>query len=167
MTRFVWLGLLLVWGHPAAGQPARGQPVTAQAVGLAQPDTQHVVLRRSPVGAFLRSAALPGWGQFYNDKSLKGALFIVLQAGLITGVLLERGSSRSGGLTPLGSSLLLGLIGVRVYSMADAYVDAQFSDFDRPDELGQRRPIRDHTIRLSAGVRLRRASKQKAEGSKQ
>ncbi|MCI0481917.1 MAG: DUF5683 domain-containing protein [Candidatus Dadabacteria bacterium] len=35
--------------------------------------------RRSPTGALMRSIAVPGWGQFYNDEYIKGPIFIAAQ----------------------------------------------------------------------------------------
>jgi hypothetical protein len=63
----------------------------------------------------------------------------LMEAGLLAGVLLERDRTGAGGLTPLGNGLLLGMIGVHIYGMADAYVDAHLADFDRPDAFGRRR----------------------------
>lgn len=39
--------------------------------------------RRTPAAAALRSAALPGWGQLYNDELTKGVLFIAAESLLI------------------------------------------------------------------------------------
>ena len=36
--------------------------------------------------ALLRSTFLPGWGQFYKKKPIKGAIFLAAEAGLLTGV---------------------------------------------------------------------------------
>jgi len=41
---------------------------------------------KSPVGAVLRSAVLPGWGQFYNEQYLKGVFVFSLNAGLLATV---------------------------------------------------------------------------------
>ena len=131
----IWTGIyILIWimGVPAE---ASGQPDTLAVT--AQSPIREALHQPSPTGALLRSTALPGWGQFYNRKPLKGSLFLILQAGLFTGVLLQRDQSQAGGLTSLGNTMLLGLLGVRVYSMADAYVDAHFADFD---EMVSRRP---------------------------
>ncbi len=93
----------------------------------------------SPTGALLRSMTFPGWGQFYNKKPVKAVILMLLEVGLFTGVLLEREQSPLTGLTPAGSRLLFGLIGVHIYGITDAYVDAHLVDFDTPDVFGHRR----------------------------
>ena len=93
----------------------------------------------SPNGALLRSTTFPGWGQYYNRKPVKGVILLLLEAGLLTGLLLEREAPPSSGLTAAGGRLLSGLIGVHIYGMMDAYVDAHLADFDTPDVFGRRR----------------------------
>lgn len=88
------------------------------------------IVTASPRGALVRSAILPGWGQLYNRKPVKAGSHLLIQAGLFTGVMLQRNRSSGGGLTSLGNTLLLGLIGFKLFSIADAYVDAHFADFD-------------------------------------
>lgn len=95
--------------------------------------------RASPSGALLRSTVFPGWGQYYNRKPVKGIILMLLEAGLLTGLLLEREQPPLTGLTPAGGRLLYGLIGVHIYGMTDAYVDAHLADFDTPDVFGHRR----------------------------
>lgn len=139
----IWLWSLLL---PVT--VAWGQADTLYTRDHVIPQKQPVTPLPSPKGALLRSAALPGWGQYYNGKRLKGSVFLLLQVGLLTGTLLQRSHTPSGGLTPLGNTLLFSLIGVRIYSMADAYVDAQLADFDDPQAHG-RRP------RVTVGLVLR------------
>ena len=91
----------------------------------------------SPRGALLRSAVLPGWGQRYNKKPSKSVVIATLEIGLLAGALLQR-DRVNGGMTTTGRRLLLGLMGVHLFSIADAYVDAQLADFDRSDGLAQR-----------------------------
>ncbi len=57
----------------ALGAPARGQSDST----AAPPTTtvmQPLKPKRPPMGALLRSMAVPGWGQFYNRKYIKGAV---------------------------------------------------------------------------------------------
>lgn len=91
----------------------------------------------SPRGALLRSAVLPGWGQRYNKKPLKSVVIATLEVGLLAGALLQR-DRVNGGVTTAGRRLLLGLIGVHLFSVADAYVDAQLADFNRSDGVTHR-----------------------------
>jgi len=69
-----WLG----WGCRAWGQTDVGSsPVTET-----QPDT--VLQKKSPMGALLRSVAVPGWGQFYNRKYLKSVVVFGAEATFLT-----------------------------------------------------------------------------------
>jgi len=43
--------------------------------------------RKTPLGAGLRSALVPGWGQFHTGQELKGTAFLVVEAGLAAGLL--------------------------------------------------------------------------------
>lgn len=43
--------------------------------------------RKTPVGAGLRSALIPGWGQFYTGQGVKGSAFMLVEAGLAAGLL--------------------------------------------------------------------------------
>lgn len=129
--RSMWMGVLILWFFSLVPE-ARGQVDTLSTTDRSTPMISYVASLPSPTGALLRSTALPGWGQFYNRKPLKGTAFIFLQAGLFASILLQRDQNQAGGLTPLGNTLLLGLVGVRIYSMVDAYVDAHLADFDEP-----------------------------------
>jgi len=61
---------------PAAAQEPPVQPVVAPGV---EADTVQVDEGPSPRGAFLRSLALPGWGQLYVGTPTRAAVFIGLQ----------------------------------------------------------------------------------------
>lgn len=43
--------------------------------------------RKSQAAVGLRSAILPGWGQFYTGQNLKGTVFLLAEAGALTGAL--------------------------------------------------------------------------------
>ncbi len=47
-------------------------------------------LRKKPSEAFLRSAVLPGWGQRYGERNIRGAIFSGVEVGLWTALLLSR-----------------------------------------------------------------------------
>jgi hypothetical protein len=105
------------------------------------------VPHRSPTGALLRSAVIPGWGQFYNSEPLKGLGYGALQAGLLGWVLYEnnradeaRENHRLTG-DPAWEqayeehynrrrSLIWYTAGAWVLSMLDAYVDAYLFGFE-------------------------------------
>ncbi|MFH1865228.1 MAG: DUF5683 domain-containing protein [Candidatus Eisenbacteria bacterium] len=44
--------------------------------------------RKSQMATGLRSAILPGWGQFYAGQTLKGTVFLLAEAGAVTGALI-------------------------------------------------------------------------------
>ncbi len=48
-----------------------------------------IVLKKSPTGALLRSALLPGWGQFYNREPLKGVILGTVELGLLAWLVRE------------------------------------------------------------------------------
>jgi hypothetical protein len=102
---------------------------------------------RNPTGALLRSAVLPGWGQFYNDEYAKGILLGAASTGLLTWLLMENGAANSArdDFEETGDPAFeqdyethkqrrLDLIwytsAAWLYTMLDAYVDAHLFAFD-------------------------------------
>mgnify|MGYP001198698101 CR=1 FL=1 len=105
--------------------------VCAAEVGKAVPDSVKETV--SPKGAFLRSMVLPGWGQFYNGRPIKGSLFAAAEAGSVVAFFMRRNHlkdrpSMSG--TPERNVYLFTSIGIALVSMADAYVDAHLDSVD-------------------------------------
>ncbi len=100
---------------------------------------------RSPSGAALRSLLIPGWGQYYNGQKIKAGLALAGEVGLLSTALYW--NSRAAAAQQRGdqaNQLLYedwrngsywGLAALIVYSMLDAYVDAQLSDFDESPVL--------------------------------
>ncbi|MBD3347904.1 MAG: PEGA domain-containing protein, partial [Candidatus Eisenbacteria bacterium] len=43
--------------------------------------------RKTPLGAGLRSAIVPGWGQYYTDQGVKGTLFLTAEIAALSVVL--------------------------------------------------------------------------------
>jgi hypothetical protein len=117
----------------------------------AEPDT--LLKGKSPMGALLRSVALPGWGQFYDHQYIKGTLVLGTETTFITLAVIEwsRMSTHKRGFQNTGSpysvrqwefeqfrfyedkrNLYLWVTaGIVFLSMFDAYVDAQLYDFDK------------------------------------
>ncbi len=51
-------------------------------------DSIHIRLTmKTVVGAGLRSAVLPGWGQFYSEKTTKGVIFLAAEAVAVGGLI--------------------------------------------------------------------------------
>jgi hypothetical protein len=122
-------------------------------------DTAGFSMTKSPWGAVLRSALLPGWGQFYNESYLKVPIVMGLEGFLVWGIVTENKSfsyysdlydQSITGENPDGNLLYkqyreyyryrrdtYALWGVIVYilQLADAYVDAHLFDFDVSDEV--------------------------------
>lgn len=100
---------------------------------------------KSPSGAALRSLVIPGWGQYYNGQKIKAGVVMAGEVGLLSTALYW--NSRAGAAQRRGdqANRLLyedwrngcywGLAALIVYSMLDAYVDAQLADFDESSVL--------------------------------
>lgn len=121
--------------------------MTAAALLFADSTAVNAIPRRNPTGALLRSAVVPGWGQFYNDEPLKGLAYGALQAGLLGWTLYENHQAiHSREMFELTGdpewdqsgddhrdqcrSLVWYTAGAWVASMLDAYVDAWLFGFD-------------------------------------
>ena len=120
-----WASLLLAL---LAGRPAGA---TEAATDSTRTDTLP-----SAHGALLRSAVLPGWGQFYNGRPIKGLFFGGASATALTAVVVEHRRIRSAP-TPeehqdrtarRNSRLLYFALSVALAAI-DAYVDAHLADF--------------------------------------
>ena len=139
------------------GAPAHtltGDSVTANA----QSDTGFV-MQKSPGGAVLRSALLPGLGQFYNESYWKIPVILGLGAYLVRGILVEHSSyadyrdqyaASITGNRPTGDPTLKyyrefyrdnrdtyawWFAVLYLLQIADAFVDAHLYDFDVSDEV--------------------------------
>ena len=100
--------------------------------------------RRSPSAAFWRSVVLPGWGQFYNERPLRGCIY----AGVITGCVAMAVHNRDLAVGAYGGSggesIFLSarawaegrnnwiILGAFTYTLCilDAYVDGHLQTFD-------------------------------------
>ncbi|UCE04936.1 MAG: hypothetical protein JSW07_15105 [bacterium] len=100
------------------------------------------VSAKSPTGAMIRSLIIPGWGQLYNKKIFKAILVFGVEAGLIANsIYLNQKYKKSK--TDLEREFYINnrnlsnwwLVGVILFSMADAFVDAHLSDFDESPDL--------------------------------
>ncbi len=124
-----WASLLFIL---LAGQPACATEVEADSTRT----VQSTATLPSAHGALLRSAVLPGWGQFYNGRPVKGLFFGAASATALTAVAIEhrrirsaptpeehqdRTARRNGRLLYLALSVAL--------AATDAYVDAHLADF--------------------------------------
>ena len=117
------------------------------------------VVPKSPRGAVLRSALIPGWGQWYNGQKLKALLVLGVELGLAGNSVYfnqlavqsttdwEREFYQNN-----RSQYLWWFLGVYLLNLLDAYVDAHLWDFAAgPDlsmfEVGKRK--KEMLIRVS------------------
>ncbi len=107
-----------------------------------------MIVRRNPGAALLRSAVLPGWGQFYNDEPLKGVVFGTFELGLLSWLIAEHIASEEARNNNdeqaylLHSQRRLDLIwytsAAWLFGMLDAYVDAYLYSFSTENEVFER-----------------------------
>ncbi len=116
--RKIWIPVLLLAG--GLWTPVRADEVPADSLQV-----------RAPRGAMVRSLALPGWGQFYNGKRLKGVVIAAAEIGSGVALFVERSQSTEAVATVSDrNTYLFTTIGIILYSMADAYVDAHLDTVD-------------------------------------
>lgn len=147
-----WLlaGLILLTGLPGGRASARQDPVRAERGRAAQADTD-TSRRVEPGPALLRSAVLPGWGQFYTRHPVKGGLMMAAQVAFIgmavraDGRVKDLAGLRNSAFPPSSleddieswrserRSWIIRAFGLWLYSMADAYVDAHLHHFDEEE----------------------------------
>jgi hypothetical protein len=97
---------------------------------------------KSPRTAMLRSAFLPGWGQWYNNQKLKALIVFGGEAALIGNAVyynqMAVSSSTYGDrkfYQDIRSQFLWWLVAVHLLNILDAYVDAHLFDFDTGPDL--------------------------------
>jgi len=112
-------------------------------------DTTRIsVSEKSPMGALLRSALIPGWGQWYNGQKLKsilvfgggmtliGAAVIQNQRAVRSSIPEEREFYQSD-----RDRFIWYFLGAYLLNLLDAYVDASLSNFDTGPDLSVRSPM--------------------------
>jgi len=93
---------------------------------------------KTPKGAMYRSLAIPGWGQWYNGNKYKSAVIFTAETGCAAGYFIQN-HRLSNSKIPQEREYYRGdrnkyawwFIGIILYSVLDAYVDAYLHDFDR------------------------------------
>ncbi len=103
---------------------------------------KNLPVRKSPTGAMLRSAVVPGWGQLYNGKWFKAILVAGAEIGLVANAVIQNQLAVQAN-NPFdrafyedNRSLSIWWLGaVILYSMGDAYVDAHLYRFDESPRL--------------------------------
>ncbi len=118
---FVAATAISAWVVPAAAESSDSTAVVS------------VRETRPARGAMLRSLALPGWGQFYNRRPIKGSLIAAAQVSSTVAFFVRRGqlNRRPSVDAPSERNVFLYTsIGLILFSMGDAYVDAHLDQVD-------------------------------------
>lgn len=106
-----------------------------------------IIEGKNPTGALLRSFVLPGWGQFYNGKPLKGVFYGAAELGLLGVILYQHDRAETARENHMETGLPIweqryethsGLrrdfiwytAGAWLMGMLDAYVDAYLFSFE-------------------------------------
>lgn len=149
LLRIFLIFLLLFFSlHVSFAQEAEKSTDTEQAT----PKTEEELRLVSPIGAVVRSAALPGWGQFYSRSYFRGSLTVLGVGGSIVGAFLAQRSfsnrydayAEYASLNPhdetgvferydyanqrfkLRTFFMYTGVGIWVYSLIDSYVSSNF-----------------------------------------
>ncbi len=85
---------------------------------------------KSPMKAVLFSTLLPGGGQFYTERFLKGTLFLLGEGTLFYLARREKDKERR-------SDLIWWLLACHVFNMADAYVSAHLYKFNENKRISK------------------------------
>jgi hypothetical protein len=128
------VGLLAI--GPSARLPAQDTTrVTQPAALLVRPDSSHPI---RPMGAFWRSALIPGWGQSATGRHTTGAIFVVWEG--VTAMMTLKAEQEANYMKRIGSAnlkakrqevqdwLVLWVFN-HLFSGAEAYVSAHLQDF--------------------------------------
>lgn len=129
--------------------------ILSSASAICQTSDSLSIRKVNPTGALMRSAFIPGWGQLYNRKYIKATIFAGGESWLIYGIYKdwkaadkhERNFRGADSLSTYQAvefakfensrdarNLKMWILAASIfYSMFDAYVDAQLSNFNQTD----------------------------------
>jgi hypothetical protein len=164
---FRWTAIVLLLSVNAAGlfsqEAGRIDSLEVRKIDSLQTDEDSepdFEMSKSPLGAVLRSAVIPGWGQFYNESYWKIPLVVGLSAYLVYGIISEHSlftdysALYDATITtddPAGDLQLKQFreiyrdrrdtfawwfLVTYLLQIADAFVDAHLYDFDVSEETG-------------------------------
>lgn len=103
-------------------------------------DSMHIRMsRKTPLATGLRSAILPGWGQFYSGQSLKGTVFLLAELGAVTGILYSD-SKREDAMSEYEDAIRTYAAASQSEEIEDAYIEMlrAFDTVDRWQEVRKR-----------------------------
>ncbi len=78
---------LLLWAGDIF-KKVKGDLVSAREE-LLFPNADEIILEKTPVGAMMRSFAVPGWGQFYSENKTSGIVWSSFESVLIASILVS------------------------------------------------------------------------------
>lgn|GEM_PF-437172 len=148
---------------------------TAQDPPVADSSAVPPVRTKNPTGALLRSLALPGWGQLYNEQYIKSALVLAAEGLLVAGAVVEHQRAeddhavyqdllqsdavreaawrRYSRRIDKRNAYLWYYAGFKFLSIIDAYVDAHLYRFDEGPFAVQLRAEPETGLRMAIVVR--------------
>ena len=127
------LGMLISW----TGIGAAPVPADTAALDTARLLSDQPV--KSPMGAVLRSALLPGWGQVYNEQYTKAGIAFGLNAYFIYKIMdfhQQWRQTHDQGFRDRRNLYTWYFGAAYALTLLDAYVDAYLYGFDRAMEIG-------------------------------
>jgi len=148
--------LYVIFWSSSIAQNFDPDSLTTKTSRIISKDDTVTVSVKSPTGALIRSLIIPGWGQLYNKKIFKAILVFCTETGLVANSIYlhqkykqwdqKYRESEPG---PEQDIIIANrefyinnrnksnwwLVGVILFSMADAFVDAHLSDFDESPDL--------------------------------
>ena len=129
-----------------------------------QPMLKEEIPSKWPTGAMIRSAVFPGWGQLYTRHYIKSGIFFCLESGLVLSALMEDKKAQDAYATNYveyidridrRNQYIWWTVGVVVYSMIDAYVDAHLFNFDEDNvRIGVEPSNEWNEVRLSLSISI-------------
>ena len=139
---FICLFVAFLFAADISAQVALQDSLTQGNLGAVVAKDTVSLQTKSPTGAMLRSLFIPGWGQWYNDKKFKSLVMFCAQGGLLANsiylnqmlVKSQTDWERNYYLNNRNLSVWW-LVGITLFSITDAFVDAHLSDFDESPDL--------------------------------
>lgn len=136
---FLWVCIMLILGgdNNCQSQEIKKDSLQVKQSKLVAEEDSVKMTTKTPNGAMIRSAIFPGWGQWYNKKKFKAVVVFCAETGLLANAIylnqqLVKSSEyyeREFYINNRNISVWW-LVGVTLFSMADAFVDAHLADFD-------------------------------------
>lgn len=116
---------------------------------------------KSPTGAMIRSALVPGWGQIYNGSWLKALIVVGTEAGLAGNAMVMNRQMLDSNTADERAfykyhrgTFIWWFAGIYLLNILDAYVDAQLFEFDVSPDLGSEFVVSGMTMKATIQLSL-------------